>query len=65
MNIGWLVENIVWTIVYLVACFTAGYIIRPKFDKWKENNKKIKELIKNSSNEIKVNGGIKDEKLVQ
>jgi len=65
MNVGWLVENIVWTIVYLIACFAAGYIVRPMIDKLKEKNKKIKESIKNATNEIKVDGGIKDEKLVQ
>lgn len=50
MNIMWLIENIVWTIVYLVACFAAGYIIRPRFDKWRARNKKIKELIATNIN---------------
>jgi hypothetical protein len=39
-----LIENIAWTIIYLVACFAAGYIARPKIDELKKNRKKKKEL---------------------
>ena len=48
MNIRYLIENIVWTVVFLVSCFSAGYIIRPRFDDWKNNKKH-----KNNSNTIK------------
>jgi len=39
VNIGGLILNLIWTIVFIVSCFTAGWIIRPRWDKWKEDKK--------------------------
>jgi hypothetical protein len=58
MNIRWLIENIIWTLIFLISCFSAGYIIRPRFDTWKKNNNKNKDC----SNII--SGDNKNEKLV-
>jgi DNA-directed RNA polymerase subunit N (RpoN/RPB10) len=51
MNIRWLIINIIWTIVYLVACFSAGWIIRPMFDRWKKKIKEQKISCSDNSND--------------
>lgn len=60
MNVRWLIINIIWTIVYLVACFSAGWIIRPRFDEWKKKRKE-KKTCKINTNIMEVP---KDEKVV-